>query len=33
MSKGTISQDDELRIRFTAWITVLVKRSKIDYIR
>lgn len=33
MSKETISQDDELRIRFTAWITVLVKRAKIDYIR
>ncbi len=33
MSKGTISQNDELRIRFTAWITVLVKRAKIDYIR
>ena len=33
MSKGNISQTDELRIRFTAWITVVVQRAKIDYIR
>lgn len=33
MSKGKISQTDELRIRFTAWITVVVQRAKIDYIR
>ncbi len=33
MSKKNISQNDELRIRFTAWITVIVQRAKIDYIR
>lgn len=33
MSKKVISQNDELRIRFTAWITVVVQRAKIDYIR
>lgn len=33
MSKKDISQTDELRIRFTAWITVVVQRAKIDYIR
>ncbi len=33
MSKKHISQTDELRIRFTAWITVVVQRAKIDYIR
>lgn len=33
MSKDKISQTDELRIRFTAWITVVVQRAKIDYIR
>lgn len=33
MSKGKISQTDEFRIRFTAWITVVVQRAKIDYIR
>ncbi len=33
MSKKNISQNDELRIRFTAWITVVVQRVKTDYIR
>lgn len=33
MSKDKISQDDELRIRFTAWITTVFQRTKVDYIR
>lgn len=33
MPKKDISQTDELRIRFTAWLTVVVQRAKIDYIR
>lgn len=33
MSKDKIAQNDELRFRFTAWITTVVQRAKIDYIR
>lgn len=33
MPKDKIAQTDELRIRFTAWITLVVQRAKIDYIR
>lgn len=33
MSKDRFSTDqDELRIRFTAWLTILVRRTKINYL-
>lgn len=31
-SKG-FSENDELRMRFTVWLKIVVKRVKIDYIR